>query len=1141
MSDVDVRIGGDWTATELVLQGARRRRGDDDVDADELIPSALLTPAGLEIAAAHELTLAPRRGVADDAAVDLTVAGKAGEHYVLALRHASGALSFHRAEPSGARRRAGAQAREWHFHVALDDGTATPARRGVISGWIRTIVLKVAGKVADPVLAGAARKWEQGRWRQRGLREGVFRIDASALAGGALQKARAADFGPKDARCLLLIHGTFSNAADSFGSLIANDAAAFEALAARYDGRVFAFNHFSVSKTPAENAAALLAALPARRHEYDVVTHSRGALVLRTLNEGGAGVADAGKKFRLRRAVLVAAPNNGTPLATPARWENMVSWLANITELLPPGPWSLTVDFISTAVSWLAQRIPGAVPGIAAMDVDGDVVRDLQGPPHAPAPSYAALASNYAPTENLLKRALDVGVDSFFAEPNDLVVPTAGGWAIDNGITSTLPADQIGCFGPGGNLTSSVNPQVWHTDFFIEPAARRFLLQMLPNDLRDSVPDRRAGNRSADSAQMSEPLRVQLPGLGAPAATSIDAVTPTRVALPTALTPSAFTVGDVVGRPPLSLTILDAGNNSSVLFAQYGNAKVVEPFRTRGQTKNAGERFRRIIRMHERIIGYVNGKAGGSLPSDAELVDYGAVLFETLFPGDVRRLYDVVRSLHAREPLDVILTSMTPWIADKPWEFAYDPARKTFLATEEIHFTRNVVTAVPAENVPEKSALLQILVVAASPIGTGRLSVAEETRVLRQGFEPLIDAGLADVDVITGATAGRLHERVLSGHYDVVHFIGHGEYDADSDQGFLLFEDAHGGVQHVGHRELREILCRRSIRLVFFNACETGRGGRADFNRGVAPALVAGGVPTVVANQYSVLDVSATVFARSLYWSLARGESIGTAVKEARVCVNYSISGESIDWAVPVVYTRNPQERLCSGVSVPPADYSHYHAGRARRGAVRRDVQIGVWDINHQFPDIEALLEEMNAAQSKFGFQVVYVTAPLGAIATTMDEGTATRYLNAEEVSRRLRNQPTELGVDYLCCITDQYMMDSQWYNLYGWWDYAAAESAIIFFSMAGFELAGRPDVARQVLAKELATTVTHVRADLGTHRRGPKSCPFYFNEERNVELLKNAARFDRQCRREIREKLSAEELAAVEAIYKKFSEPSSR
>jgi len=90
---------------------------------------------------------------------------------------------------------------------------------------------------------------------------------------------------------------------------------------------------------------------------------------------------------------------------------------------------------------------------------------------------------------------------------------------------------------------------------------------------------------------------------------------------------------------------------------------------------------------------------------------------------------------------------------------------------------------------------------------------------------------------------------------------------------------------------LQQIVCRRNVRLVFLNACETGQGGKTDFNRGVAPSLVAGGVPAVVGNQFSVLDVSATAFAKHFYWVLAHGRSLGEAAREARISVNYSISG----------------------------------------------------------------------------------------------------------------------------------------------------------------------------------------------------------------------------------------------------------
>jgi len=69
-------------------------------------------------------------------------------------------------------------------------------------------------------------------------------------------------------------------------------------------------------------------------------------------------------------------------------------------------------------------------------------------------------------------------------------------------------------------------------------------------------------------------------------------------------------------------------------------------------------------------------------------------------------------------------------------------------------------------------------------------------------------------------------------------------------------------------------------------------------------------VPAVVANQYAVLDEAATVFARELYASLARGWSVGDAAREARVAVGHTTGSEALEWAVPVVFARDPRATL---------------------------------------------------------------------------------------------------------------------------------------------------------------------------------------------------------------------------------------
>jgi len=59
-----------------------------------------------------------------------------------------------------------------------------------------------------------------------------------------------------------------------------------------------------------------------------------------------------------------------------------------------------------------------------------------------------------------------------------------------------------------------------------------------------------------------------------------------------------------------------------------------------------------------------------------------------------------------------------------------------------------------------------------------------------------------------------------------------------------------------------------------------------------------------------VLDAAATVFARELYSVLAAGRGLGDAAREARIALSRELGASRIDWAVPVVFTRDPREPL---------------------------------------------------------------------------------------------------------------------------------------------------------------------------------------------------------------------------------------
>ena len=111
---------------------------------------------------------------------------------------------------------------------------------------------------------------------------------------------------------LLFIHGTFSRATGAFSELPLDS---MQALQAIYDDRVIAFDHQSISRDPTENIAWLLGTIPdGLTLDLDIVCHSRGGLVARSLSERTDPMPGT-RKIKVHRTALVGAVNDGTILA----------------------------------------------------------------------------------------------------------------------------------------------------------------------------------------------------------------------------------------------------------------------------------------------------------------------------------------------------------------------------------------------------------------------------------------------------------------------------------------------------------------------------------------------------------------------------------------------------------------------------------------------------------------------------------------------------------------------------------------------------------------------------------------------------------------------------------------------------------
>ncbi len=1131
------------------LQTAAPRRGVQPRDpfVDRLTATGKVT-----VEHSFQATREGRRAAEPRPPLEFTVGAEPAAAYLLVVRHPLGAVTFHFPEQES-KRRGGAAARPKAVRFRVEfpqdqDAIVAGERRGlaskIVKEVVKAVVVKIVDKAADKALGALAKVWENLKWRK--LRQGWVAVTPETLRSGALT---AADFSliQPGQRNLLLLHGTFSNTASAFRELAATHASNgldfFTALRNTYGDRIFGFNHFTVSKTPQQNARELLAGLP-KAATFDVITHSRGGLVVRDLLE--TDFSAPGKRFQAGKVVLVASPNQGTPLATGARWKDYFQWIVNVAEVFPENAVTLGIEFAAEAIIWLAQRIKGGFPGLESMDMGGEVVKQLQRPPGPPPQSlYSALVSNFQPKGSVLTKLAEAGAGSFFQSANDLVVPSEGGWRVDAPST-LIPADRIGCFGNGGNLDQpGQDSSVYHTNYFSQPKTVDFLVETLtgaPHSCPPLDPAKRLPFGWRRGVVMVGPAAAQAaPTTRAivPRPAAIPALPPEptrmRLAAPTAeckifqlfvISSDEHLPQDVVKKRP---------GRTALVLATYQNARALETIFIRGHrrgvppranaqhrasSEEGGALWYRIIDSSNNIRAYVNGDPKAKeLPQREQLQTFGADLFAAMFPDSVRRLYDVARSEAEAEGrrLDVVVTSMINWIADKPFEFAYDPLRQAYLATEEVNFTRSVLTAVPDDRIPMRNPPMRMLVVAAQPAALEALSADEEEQLILRSFQDLERERLATVEVMLAATPDALHERLRSfaeagrreDQFDIVHFIGHGEYNTEQDEGYLIFEDENGGTHPVSAECLREILCHRGVRMVFLNACETGTVGRSqfpfDFNRGVAPKLVGGGIGVVVANQYKVLDVSATEFAKHFYRAIAQGATVGDASREARVAVNYSITGECIDWAVPVVYARDPALRLFqpSGQAPRPAAA----AARTRRARVPGVKRFGLWDINNVLPGLESIAQRFNEVQDIYRFEVADLSAPIGTwrLIASKPRGkapaTAEGVVRGDEVASKLSSQAAGLGFDRLFCITNFALggkVKGQERSSLKLWNDDPSGKRIAIISARG--LLSHFDNQSYPLGRFIANMiVTALCGDL-EHTTGPKNCPNYVDRKPQLQ-----------------------------------------
>jgi hypothetical protein len=291
-------------------------------------------------------------------------------------------------------------------------------------------------------------------------------------------------------------------------------------------------------------------------------------------------------------------------------------------------------------------------------------------------------------------------------------------------------------------------------------------------------------------------------------------------------------------------------------------------------------------------------------PDFARVRAVGQRLFDALFTDDVRpALTEATRgAMEKGHGLRVrIDVSQARDLGTVPWEYMFFEEYDDFVSLS--NWTPVVRYLKVAKPLPPilLAGPLRILTMISDPIERrGTLDVEREWSQLEAALAGPSSRGEIELHRLGDGQLETLQVDLQRNDYHVFHFIGHGEYSEDFDDGVLALEDSRGREVHVPGSTLGTYL-KDSLdtRLVVLNNCE-GATFESDPFTGSAQSLLRKGIPAVVAMQFEITDRAAIDFARGFYTSVGNGFPVDAALAEARKVIRGGPT--RIEFGSPVLY-----------------------------------------------------------------------------------------------------------------------------------------------------------------------------------------------------------------------------------------------
>jgi hypothetical protein len=361
----------------------------------------------------------------------------------------------------------------------------------------------------------------------------------------------------------------------------------------------------------------------------------------------------------------------------------------------------------------------------------------------------------------------------------------------------------------------------------------------------------------------------------------------------------------------IAIDLTELGNGSFEIKARSPAGQASAPFKPPFTLADIGPML---------VVG---GLRRGAVASDGDETraavgsrgDIGVSLYQSLFQGAIAGILARTEGLAANRSDGGIRIRMnfnlleggTAAVAALPWELMRKPDETDpLLVSTQTVLVRSldvnkVVTPRPM------TGPLRVLLIRANPKGTAALDLSREGELIGRSLAELPSVMVDEVDPVED----KIFSQLANAAYHVVHYMGHGDFAATKG-GMLLLEDNAGNAVPTSAKAFAHLLRDEPLRLVFLNACDTGTTPQTDGLHpfaGVAAALVANGVPAVVAMQFPITDRAALTFSKVFYERIAAGDAVDVAVAQGRsalylAAIRAGGDDDAGEWATPVLYMR---------------------------------------------------------------------------------------------------------------------------------------------------------------------------------------------------------------------------------------------